>query len=132
MSTELRVAVGAIVDARQRVLLTRRARTVHQGGLWEFPGGKVEAGEAVLQALARELREELAITPTRSEPLLAVRHDYGDRRVCLEVYLVRDYAGTPTAVEGQPMCWVAVADLGEWAFPEANLPIVSALQTRFG
>ncbi len=127
MST-LHVAVGAIVDVDSRVLLTRRASSSHQGGLWEFPGGKVEPGEDVLQALARELEEELGITPTATEPLLEVRHDYGDRRVLLDVHLVRAYSGQPQPLEAQPMCWVAVAELDQWAFPEANLAIVSALQ----
>ena len=69
------VAVGVILDSSRRVLLTRRAADSHQGGLWEFPGGKVEPGESLAVALARELHEELGIRVRRSSPLLEVRHD---------------------------------------------------------
>ncbi|GAB3286819.1 8-oxo-dGTP diphosphatase MutT [Parahaliea aestuarii] len=124
---EVHVAVGVILDRDQRILLTRRADKAHQGGLWEFPGGKVEAGEDVLQALDRELREELAISVAHSAPLIAVRHDYGDKAVLLDVHLVRRFSGEPKALEGQPMAWVAVADLPDYDFPAANVPIVEAV-----
>ena len=73
------VAVGVLTDPERRVLVTRRAPHAHQGGLWEFPGGKLEPGESVLEALARELWEELGIEIEGSEPLLSVEHDYGDK-----------------------------------------------------
>lgn len=125
---QLHVAAGAIVNARGEVLLSLRPEHVHQGGLWEFPGGKVEAGESVRQALARELFEELGIRVAAARPLIRVPHDYPDKRVLLDVWAVTGFEGTPHGREGQPVEWVAVAALGERAFPEANRPIVAALQ----
>ena len=83
------VAVGVIVDRQQRqVLVSQRAADTHQGGLWEFPGGKLETGETVAVALARELLEELAISVSESEPMLRIEHDYVDKQVLLDVWLV--------------------------------------------
>ncbi len=126
---EVHVAVGVILDAQQRILLTRRAADAHQGGLWEFPGGKVEQGEDVLTALDRELREELAISVERSSPLIEVRHDYGDKAVLLDVHLVWDFSGEPKGLEDQPMAWCTAEALGDYQFPAANLPIVEAVVT---
>lgn len=127
-SDTVHVAVGVIVDPRRRILLSRRAEDAHQGGLWEFPGGKVEPGESLQDALGRELREELAIEPVRTAPLLEVAHDYGDKRVLLDVHLVWEYSGSATGLEGQPLAWVEAAALDDYAFPAANLPIVKAVQ----
>ena len=74
----LHVAVGVVLDDTRRILITRRAEDSHQGGLWEFPGGKVESRETLHAALSRELREELGIAIGRTSALLEVRHDYGD------------------------------------------------------
>ncbi|TXS96320.1 8-oxo-dGTP diphosphatase MutT [Parahaliea maris] len=126
---EVHVAVGVILDTQQRILLTRRAADAHQGGLWEFPGGKVEQGEDVLTALDRELREELAISVERSSPLIEVRHDYGDKAVLLDVHLVWNFSGEPKGLEDQPMTWCAAEALGDYEFPAANLPIVEAVVT---
>ncbi|TGD74056.1 8-oxo-dGTP diphosphatase MutT [Mangrovimicrobium sediminis] len=122
------VAVAVILDTDGRVLLTRRADDAHQGGLWEFPGGKLEAGESLAEGLGRELREELGIQPTRTSALLEVRHDYGDKQVLLDVHVVWEFAGEPRALEGQPMRWVDVGQLREHAFPAANQPIVAAVE----
>ena len=89
------VAVGVILDGDNRVLITRRHDEAHQGGLWEFPGGKVEAGESVQQALQRELLEELGLTIGVASQLLEVHHDYGDKTVFLDVYVVREFSGEP-------------------------------------
>ncbi len=124
------VAVGVILDPQKNILLTRRADDSHQGGLWEFPGGKLEAGEPVLEALSRELREELGIEPTATEALIEIRHDYGDKQVFLDVHLVLSFTGEPAPLEGQPMRWVAAAELADFEFPAANLPIVEAVTGR--
>ena len=126
--TEVHVAVGVILDADRRVLLTRRAADAHQGGLWEFPGGKVEPDERVEDALARELREELGIAVGRTSPLLAVRHDYGDKAVFLDIHVVWEFAGAAVGLEQQPLAWVQAGMLDDYAFPAANLPIVTAVQ----
>lgn len=120
------VAVGVILDDQRNILLTRRAPDAHQGDLWEFPGGKIEQGESLLDALQRELREELGIVVGRTSALLQVRHDYGDKSVLLDVQVVWDFAGQARPLEGQPMAWVAPQELGRYAFPAANEPIVAA------
>jgi 8-oxo-dGTP diphosphatase len=122
------VAVGAIVDADNRVLIARRAANSHQGGLWEFPGGKVEPGESVQQALARELHEELGIHIGSASPLLQVRHDYSDKSVLLDVWVVREFSGSAQGREGQPLVWAEGSNLDSYRFPEANHPIVVALE----
>ncbi|RLQ23739.1 8-oxo-dGTP diphosphatase MutT [Seongchinamella sediminis] len=126
------VAVGVILDPQQNILLTRRHGHVHQGGLWEFPGGKVEPGESLATALARELREELDIAPERSSPLLAIHHDYGDKSVLLDVHVVWQFSGEPRGLEGQPLAWVPVAELQDYAFPAANEPIIPAIRELLG
>ena len=123
----LHVAVGVIVDAKRNVLITRRARHAHQGGLWEFPGGKVEPGESMHAALTRELREELGIVIGRTSALLEVRHDYGDKAVLLDVHMVWEFSGEAQGLEDQPLAWVAPRDLPAYAFPAANMPIVTAV-----
>ena len=87
-SRVVHVAVGVIVDKNENILIAKRADTAHQGGLWEFPGGKVEQGENIFAALKRELQEELAIEITATQPLIKIRHDYGDKIVLLDVHKV--------------------------------------------
>ena len=123
----MHVAVGIIRDGRGRVLLSRRHPESHQGGLWEFAGGKLEAGETPEQALSRELMEELGIRPGPLRPLLKVQHDYGDRRVLLDVWTLESFTGTPEGLEGQALAWVKPAELERYEFPPANRPIVEAL-----
>lgn len=122
----IHVAVGAIVKDGC-VLLAKRAAHQHQGGLWEFPGGKVEAGELIQTALIRELEEELAITATEFKPLIQICHQYSDKSVLLDVWRVLDFEGEPRGVEGQPLEWVSFEQLHNYEFPAANKPIVSAL-----
>ena len=122
------VAVGVILDADHNILLTRRPDHVHQGGLWEFPGGKVEADESLSAALERELHEELNITPLKTSSLIKIHHDYGDKVVFLDVHVVWEFEGEPRALEDQPMAWVSVGDLHGYNFPAANDPIVSAIR----
>jgi len=121
------VAVGVVLDQAGRVLITRRASNSHQGGLWEFPGGKVEAGESLLVALARELHEELGIAIGRTSPLLEVHHDYGDKCVLLDVHVVWEFSGEARGLEDQPLQWVVPGKLGLYGFPAANEPIIDAL-----
>jgi 8-oxo-dGTP diphosphatase len=121
------VAVGVILDAEKNILLTRRHDHLHQGGLWEFPGGKVEQGESLDAALARELHEELAIKPVKTSPLIEIHHDYPDKSVFLDVHVVWEFRGEAQGVEGQPMAWVSAAELSDYDFPEANKPIVAAI-----
>ena len=121
------VAVGILIDDAGRVLVTRRARGAHQGGLWEFPGGKVEEGETLLEALTRELSEELGVRVETTEPLMVLEHDYGDKQVRLDVHRVTRWSGEPRGLEGQPLAWQQPEQLQDWAFPAANRPILERL-----
>lgn len=124
----LEVAAAAILSAnRESVLLTLRHANAHQGGLWEFPGGKIESTENRLDALCRELREELNINAKRAEPLITIEHSYSDKSVRLHVFTVLEFAGTPKAMESQAMQWFSLSDLPNLDFPEANKPIVDKL-----
>lgn len=124
----IHVMAAVIRDSAGRILLARRPEHVHQGGLWEFPGGKLEAGESRLAGLGRELFEELGIRVEQARPLLDIRHDYPDKQVRLDVWLVDAFSGEPHGAEGQPVRWVLPAELDEYAFPAANAPIVTAAQ----
>ena len=121
------VAVGILIDDAGRVLVTRRAPDAHQGGLWEFPGGKVEENETILAALARELQEELGVLVEATEALMVLDHDYGDKQVRLDVHCVTRWSGEPRGLEGQPLAWQQPEGLRNWAFPAANRPILERL-----
>lgn len=120
------VAAAVIRGTDGKILIARRADSQHQGGLWEFPGGKVEAGESVEMALGRELQEELGITVESARPLIKVQHDYPDKQVLLDVWEVSSFTGQPHGAEGQPLAWVTQRELADYEFPAANEPIVAA------
>ena len=126
MSKHIHVAVGVILRDQQ-VFLTKRHSHVHQGGKWEFPGGKVESGETVEQALHRELQEEVDIDTLACRHLMDIKHDYGDKKVHLDVHIVDQFLGEPSAQEGQEEAWYGLSELSTLAFPEANTPIIKAL-----
>ena len=123
----IHVAVGVLINPAGAVLIARRPDRVHQGGLWEFPGGKVEEGEPVAMALNRELHEELGVTVQVAEPWLQVGHDYPDQRVWLDVWRVTAWQGEPQGREGQPLVWAWPAELATFAFPAADQPIIAQL-----
>ena len=122
------VAVGVVRDRARRVLIARRKKGVHQGGLWEFPGGKFEQAENAQQALNRELYEELNIRPKESVPLINIKFNYPECHVHLHVREVLDFDGVPVGREGQEWQWVAEQELRKYEFPEANKAILSAIQ----
>ncbi|MFH0344454.1 MAG: Nudix family hydrolase [Chromatiales bacterium] len=124
----MHVAVGVIVNKRGEVLVSKRRATAFHSGLWEFPGGKVEPGERVTQALERELFEELGITIVSYRPLIQIQHTYQDRDVCLDCWRVEQWRGIAHGREGQAIIWSSTADLGEKTFPKANKPIITALR----
>ena len=123
----IHVAVGVIVDDSGRILIALRPEVSHQGGLWEFPGGKIEVGETVQQALARELDEELGIQAIGFKPLTEITHDYGDKSVFLDVWWVDKFEGEAHGKEGQPIAWVEKAALKNYQFPEANQSILKEI-----
>ncbi|WP_148254817.1 Nudix family hydrolase [Aidingimonas lacisalsi] len=122
------VAAAAMVSGDGlRVLIARRPSTVDQGGLWEFPGGKLAPYETGFEALKRELHEELGVEIQRAQPLIRVHHEYPDKHVLMDVWQVRDYAGEPFGREGQAVRWVGLTDLFNYPFPAANMPILRAV-----
>lgn len=127
--TRIHVAVGIVANTQGEILITRRSDHVHQGGLWEFPGGKVEDSEDVERALVRELKEELGIEVLKARPLLLIHHRYPDKQVLLDVWRVEHYAGQPQGLESQPLDWVAPEALSCRAFPAADAAIIESLQT---
>lgn len=128
MSKRINVVAGVIFDEhKQHLLIARRPLHLHQGGLWEFPGGKVEAQEKVSTALRRELKEELDIEVLQAKPYATICHDYPDKSVLLEFWQVIRFAGDAKGCEGQELAWVSVEELGSYEFPEANKPIIDML-----
>lgn len=122
------VAVAVLRNAAGEVLIARRHVDAHQGGLWEFPGGKVEPAETVASALQREVQEELGVRLGSARPLIRMPHDYGDKRVLLDVWEVGSWRGEPRGKEGQPVQWVKPEKLSGFDFPAANLPITNAVR----
>ena len=130
MAKPIHVAVAVIVNADQQVLLALRQAHQHQGDLWEFPGGKVEKNEPVYDALVREIDEEIGITITSAQAFLKLHHDYNDKSVLLDIWMVDDFSGKPKGREGQQLRWCAIEDLTEDDFPAANGAIVHTLKSR--
>ena len=122
------VVVGAIFNGANEILLAFRPPTAPQGGLWEFPGGKVEAGESAQHALARELQEEVGISIVSARPLIRIHHHYPEKTVLLDVWRVDAFAGEPFGREGQPVEWAAIKNLAQRDYPAANWPIVNAVR----
>ena len=109
------------------ILIARRADHLHQGGLWEFPGGKVEKGETHHQSLVRELQEEINITITSASPMMQISHDYIDKSVTLDIWKVIEFEGNPEGAEGQEIRWVSMDELRDYDFPAANQRILQKL-----
>ena len=122
------VVVGVIHNLVGEVLITRRPNHVHQGGLWEFPGGKCEIGEPVEEALRRELKEELGIIVQQARPLIRITHAYPDKKVRLDVWQVEQWYGKESGQEGQMLQWCTPNDLHHYRFPVANSPIITAIR----
>lgn len=128
------VAVGVIFNSKQdQILIAKRPKHLHQGGLWEFPGGKVSSGEAIEHALARELFEELGISDIQAEPLMHILYDYTDKKVYLDIWIIHQFNGQAQGKEGQQCEWVSLQDLlssqSQYQFPAANQPILDRLKT---
>lgn len=122
------VAVAVIQDNQGRLLLSRRLEHVHQGGLWEFPGGKLEPGECLSRALKREIEEELGVLVLAHRPLISVTHHYPDKSVLLDVHRVTQFTGVPHGREGQAIAWVGLDEIGRYPLPAADVPILNALR----
>lgn len=128
----IHVVAAVILDTdgqdKNRVLLSLRLKDAHQGGKWEFPGGKIEVGESGLDALKRELKEELNISIDIASEYLHTSHEYSDKLVHLNVYLVRSFVGTPEGMEGQEVRWFSLNEMMQLNFPDANYPILEQIR----
>jgi 8-oxo-dGTP diphosphatase len=124
----LHIAVGVLQNARGEVLVCQRPPHKIYPGEWEFPGGKVEPGEAVDAALRRELREELGLTLSAARPLIRLQHAYPELAVDLDTWLVTGYAGELRSTEHPAIAWVPPEELPRWPLLAADRPIVNALR----
>jgi mutator protein MutT len=120
------VVTAAVVEHDGRLLVTRRQKGTHLEGYWEFPGGKCDPGETLEMCLARELREELAVSATIGTEILTTTHAYPDRRVELHFFHCR-LTGTPAPQIGQEMRWVMRDELGDLPFPPADAELIELL-----
>ena len=128
MSALIHVVAGVLSNRDGHYLVQQRALDAHQGGLWEFPGGKLESGEPRLSGLRRELDEELGIVVTQARPLISVEHHYHDCSVLLDVWRVCEWRGALRSREGQPLAWVALPRFDDYPMPAADAPVVRALK----
>ena len=126
------IGVGVVLNAAGEVLIDQRLNEGLLGGLWEFPGGKQEPGEAIAATIARELMEELAITVEVGEELITLEHAYSHKRLRFVVHLCRWLTGEPQPLACQQVRWVRPQQLGDFPFPAANARIIAALLARLG
>ena len=124
------VVACALIDPDGRVLIAQRPADKPMGGLWEFPGGKIEAGETPEETLIRELKEELGVDTAESclAPFAFASHGYPDFHLLMPLYVCRRWTGTPTALEGQELAWVRPQRLADYPMPPADRPLVAMLQ----
>jgi len=122
--------VAAVIWAKnKKILITKRPDNKPQGGFWEFPGGKIERDETPTEGLFRELKEELAISVLEMRPFVKLEHEYPERSIILDVWMVEKFTGNARGNEGQTIAWVSIDQLNQYQFPEANRLIVDKLQT---
>ena len=128
----IHVVAGALVSLQGQILIAQRPIGKHMAGGWEFPGGKIDRGEAPLAALRRELEEELGIEVQRAEYLVSCDHEYPDRVVHLELWLVTEFKGEPKPLDHQALRWVSVDQLATADLLPADQPLIEALVVRLG
>lgn len=119
--------VGVLRDEHGRILVAERPTGKHMAGHWEFPGGKLEAGEQPWAGLVRELEEELGIVARDGRPLICIEHTYPDRVVLLDTWLVTRFDGTPQGRDGQRLAWIAPEAALDHGLLAADRPIIEAL-----
>jgi mutator protein MutT len=124
-----KIGVAVIWDRAGKILIDRRKIGGTMGGLWEFPGGKIEPGETVEQCLVREIWEELAIEITVGDHLISIDHTYPTFDLTLFVYHCQHISGVPQPIESEEIRWVNVDDLGKYQYPAANHQIIKAIQS---
>jgi 8-oxo-dGTP diphosphatase len=122
------IGVAVIWNEHQQILIDRRRPEGAMGGLWEFPGGKVESGETVEECIKREIYEELGIFVAVGEHLITIDHTYTHLRVTLTVHHCRLLSGIPQPLECDEVLWVSLDELEQFTFPQANTQIIAALK----
>ncbi|KLN67072.1 MULTISPECIES: 8-oxo-dGTP diphosphatase MutT [Vibrio] len=128
----IHIVAGIIFNRdKSQVFITKRPDDKHKGGFWEFPGGKVEQGESIEQAMVRELEEEVGITTTEQALFEHIEFDYPDKSLKFDFITVTEFSGQPYGKEGQQGEWVDISDLGKYTFPEANVPILERVLKEF-
>ncbi len=128
LSKTLHVVAGVIYNSQGQILLAQRLPTSHQAGLWEFPGGKRKLHETSEQALARELYEEINIQVEQARPLIRIYHNYPDKYILLDVWRIEQWHGRAYGKEDQLIEWCYLSEFKNKIFPNANYPIITALQ----
>jgi 8-oxo-dGTP diphosphatase len=116
----LHVVLGLIVSSNHKILISKRKKHLFQGCLWEFPGGKVEAGESSVDGLIRELKEELTISVIDPTPFMEFDFDYPEKQIFMDVWMVKKFSGNVTSNEDQDIVWVPIDELTSYKFPAAN------------
>ncbi|MFI3273873.1 8-oxo-dGTP diphosphatase MutT [Vibrio sp.] len=128
----IHIVAGIILNQdKSQVFITKRPDDKHKGGFWEFPGGKVEAGETIEQAMTRELDEEIGIKVTEQSLFEHLEFDYTDKSLKFDFILVTDFEQQPYGKEGQQGEWVSLESLNQYTFPEANVPILERVVKEF-
>jgi len=130
MKKHIQVA-AAVIFVDGQFLLSKRKAEQHQGNKWEFPGGKIDAGESVEQALSRELKEELDIEVKEQKDFINLDFEYPEKKVSLYFQLVTAFAGQERGVEGQEVAWFSPEEIQQLAFPDANIPVLEKIKFLF-
>jgi 8-oxo-dGTP diphosphatase len=126
-SESMHVMAGVLLDVQGRMLLAQRPAGKHLAGAWEFPGGKLEVGESPLEALKRELLEELGITLLEARALIRVPWRYGERALLLDAWRIERWEGVPQSLEGQALQWVDADQVEPSILAPADRPVLRAL-----
>jgi 8-oxo-dGTP diphosphatase len=130
--THFDVAAGILMDATGRVLITERLCDGPFNGLWEFPGGKIQSGESAREALTRELVEEIGVNVMTCDSFMSLHHEYPDRSVSIEFFMIREWQSEPVGCEGQQLRWVSATQLDAAELLPADVPVVAALKGLSG
>ena len=129
MPTIVHVAVGILCNPQQQILIAKRPDHSHQGGLWEFPGGKVEGKETYQDALVRELKEETTLTVEVQDKVISVPHAFTHFKITLHAFNCRIVSGVAQAISSDDIRWVSIQQLADYPFPTANKKIIQALSS---
>jgi 8-oxo-dGTP diphosphatase len=127
----MKVAVGVITDAQQKVLITRRPQHISYGGYWEFPGGKLEGDESSASALIREIEEEVGLQVLEHDFMGEVHYTHKEKKIHLLIHHVANFAGHAKPLESQlDLRWVEIAELHQYNFPPANVEIIALIDKK--